>query len=217
MNGWASTRRPWPISAGRSRLEGLSKADRVRATFDRGVALDALERTGEAISEYSAALKLDAGFAPALNNRANAYRRLGKLADAKRDYMAALASANSSREYPYYGLGRIAEAEGDNNTARKYYVEALAANPGYVPASQSLAVLPNQIEPTSFVLHPPGKAPAAQPSPDVIVLHPPAKDAVPHQRGCGRAAQATTKTSAVRPGASCERQSGSEAARCNRR
>ena len=92
---------------------GLSKADRVRTTFDRGVALDALERTAEAISEYSAALKLDARFAPALNNRANAYRRLGRLADAKNDYMAALASAQTSREYPYYGLGRIAEAQGD--------------------------------------------------------------------------------------------------------
>jgi len=160
---------------------GLSKADRVRTTFDCGVAQDALNRTGEAISEYSAALKLDARFAPALNNRANAYRRLGRLADAKNDYMAALASAQTAREYPYYGLGRIAEAQGDTKAARKYFVQALAANPGYVPASQSLAVLPNQLEPASFVLHPPGKAPAAQPSPDVIVLRPPAKAAAPRQ------------------------------------
>ena len=160
---------------------GLSIADRVRTTFDRGVAFDALQRTAEAISEYSAALKLDARFAPALNNRANAYRRLGKLADAKNDYMAALACARTSREYPYYGLGRIAEAQGDTTTARKDYVQALAANPGYVPASQSLAVLPNPGRTGVLRLHPPGKAPAAQPSPDAIVLHPPAKAAAPRQ------------------------------------
>ena len=119
---------------------GLGQADRVRTTFDSGVALDALGRTGEAISEYSQALKLDPRFAPALNNRANAYRRLGKLADAKRDYLAALASADPSREYPYYGLGRIAEAQGDPKAAGKYYLEALAANPSYAPAAQSMAV-----------------------------------------------------------------------------
>ncbi len=81
----------------------LPHADLVRATFDQGVALDALGRTKEAIARYSAAIGLQSDFAPALNNRGNAFRRLGRIEQAKRDYFAALKSPGAAREFNYYG------------------------------------------------------------------------------------------------------------------
>ena len=110
-------------------MKALSAPDRVRAIFDRGVALDALGRTKNAIRDYSDAIRLDPHFAPALNNRANAYRRLGKLNEAKQDYLAALACSDVAREYPYYGLAQIAEKLGDIDTARDYYTKPLSPIP----------------------------------------------------------------------------------------
>ena len=139
--------------------KALSLPARVRAVFDRGVALDALGRTKDAVRDYSEAIGIDSHFAPALSNRANAYRRLGRLTEAKRDYLAALAAGNSAREYPYYGLGQIAEKLGDIETARDFYSKALAANPGYVLAAQSLTAL-NHAQRASIVLRPPPVKPA---------------------------------------------------------
>ena len=121
--------------------KALSDADTARALFDRGVAYDGLGNMRAAVDDYSAALRLDAGLAPALNNRANAFRRAGQLVEAKRDYWAALKCPSGAREYPYNGLGLIAVAEGDKDAARGYFQKALAANPGFAPAAQSLAAL----------------------------------------------------------------------------
>ena len=107
--------------------KGLLPSDRARAIFARGVALDALGRTNDAVRDYSEAVRLDPHFAPAFNNRANAYRRQGRLAPAKRDYLMALASSNAAREYPYFGLGQIAQAQGEPEAARDYYRKALTA------------------------------------------------------------------------------------------
>ena len=139
-------------------LKALSPPDRVRATFDCGVALDALGRTTQAIADYSEAVSLDPHFAPALSNRANAYRRLGQLREAKRDYLAALATGNAAREYPYYGLAQIAEKQGDIETARDYYRKALAANPSFVLAVQSLTALDHATR-DPVVLRPPDPKP----------------------------------------------------------
>ncbi len=132
----------------------LTSPDRVRAIFDRGVAFDALGRTQDALADYSAAIRLQPDFAPALNNRANVYRRQGKLALAKRDYLVALTSRNAAREYPYFGLGQIAQAQSDSETARDYYRKALLANPGYALAAQSLAALDSVMKPVSYAVHP---------------------------------------------------------------
>jgi tetratricopeptide (TPR) repeat protein len=122
-------------------LNDVSQSDRVRAFFDRGVAYDALGDTPKAIEDYTAAVRLDPRFGPAYNNRANVYRRAGRLADAKRDYRTALSCPEVSREYPLYGLGQIAEKEGHAAEAHAFYQQALAANPGYALAAQSLGAL----------------------------------------------------------------------------
>lgn len=121
--------------------KALSRADTVRAYFDRGVAYDSLGMGREAINDYSSAVRLDSVFSPALNNRANAYRRLGRFEQAKRDYFAALKCAGVLREYPFYGLGQLAEKRGDRDTARDYYLKALAANPAFALAAQALTGL----------------------------------------------------------------------------
>ncbi|MDE2111682.1 MAG: tetratricopeptide repeat protein [Alphaproteobacteria bacterium] len=159
--------------------KGLVPADRVRAIFDRGVARDALGQTRDAIRDYSEAIRLDPHFAPALNNRANAYRRLGRLTDAKHDYLRALSCPNVAREYPYFGLAQIAQAMGDLTTARDYYNKALAANPAYALAAQNLAALPREAAPTPLVLVRPSASKPASPKrvqeaeATSFVLHPP--------------------------------------------
>jgi tetratricopeptide (TPR) repeat protein len=122
-------------------LNALPRDESSRAFFDRGVSLDELGRTEEAITDYSAALKIAPSFAPALNNRGNAERRLGRLDDAKADYQASLAAGDPQKEYPYYGLGQIAETQGDAKGAAEDYRMALAANGKYALATQRLAAL----------------------------------------------------------------------------
>jgi len=138
-------------------LDGLPKDELARAYFDRGVTEDELGRTADAIADYSAALKIGPSFGPALNNRANALRRQNRLAEAKADYQAALEAGDREKEYPYYGLGQIAEAEGDAKAAAEDYRMALAANGQYMLAAQRLSALGSQ--PGKIDLKPPTPAP----------------------------------------------------------
>ncbi len=119
----------------------LPRGDLARALFDRGVTLDELHRTDEAIADYTQAIQLVPRYATALNNRANAYRRTGRYALARADYQASLAAGNDEPEYPLYGLGRIAEAQKDPAMAKAFYQRALAANSQFTPATQRVAGL----------------------------------------------------------------------------
>jgi tetratricopeptide (TPR) repeat protein len=122
-------------------LKAFAREDLARAFLDRGVALDELGRPDEALADYSAAIVLVPGFPAALNNRANAYRRRGDLQKARRDYQASLVGGNATPEYPLYGLGQIAEAEGDKGAAVGFYRQANVVNPGFTLAAQRLAAL----------------------------------------------------------------------------
>src|SRR5215469_14792263 len=82
----------------------LPTDEQSRALFDRGLLLDGMGRLDEALADYSASLLLSPSFAAALNNRGNVYRRLGRLADARRDYLTALEAGNPQSQYSYYGL-----------------------------------------------------------------------------------------------------------------
>jgi Tfp pilus assembly protein PilF len=142
-------------------IHALPPAEQGLALFERGTALDALGRLPDALGDYEAAVKLMPGSASALNNRANAYRRLGRLEDARKDYLASLAASNSQPEYPYYGLGQVAEAQGNADAARGFYAKALTANSGYRPAADRLAALGGLRDGTVA-------------DKDVVMLHPPA-------------------------------------------
>jgi Tfp pilus assembly protein PilF len=155
---------------------GLSVPEQARAYLERGLVLDGLNRLDDAIGDYGAVLRLVPNSPTALNNRANAFRRQNRLDDARRDYLASLAADNPAPEYPYYGLGQIAEGQGKTGEARNFYVRALAANPGYSLAAQRLTALGGTAPaPDVITLRPPGAAAAGDAQ---IALHPiPAKPA----------------------------------------
>lgn len=119
----------------------LPPDDSARAQYDRGVALDALGRTPEAIDAFTQALALQPGFAEAYTNRGNGRLRLGNLSGAQSDYKAALAAGISSPAYDWYGLGQIAQAQGDFADARACYKKALGADPAFALATAKLAEL----------------------------------------------------------------------------
>ncbi len=169
--------------------KALEPEELARALYDRGVTLDELNRTEDAIGDYTGALRLDPTLAAALNNRGNAYRRLGRLSEARRDYEASIAAGNPHPEYPDYGMGQIAEALAQPTAAREYYRAALAANPQFALAADRLTALgaSTASDPASapIVLRPPGGsdapavvhlAPPRRPKPD-LVLKPAINDA----------------------------------------
>jgi tetratricopeptide (TPR) repeat protein len=155
-------------------LNILPPNEKARALFDRGVTLDELDRTADAIADYSAALVIQPDYAAALNDRANAERRLGKLPEAKADYEASLAAGNTEKKYPFFGLGEIAVMQGDTATAQNDFKAALAQDASYTIAAQRLASL--QSIPPVAKLHEPEK-PAqkladASPSPPKVAEAP---------------------------------------------
>jgi hypothetical protein len=147
----------------------LDRDTEARALFARGLLLDGMNRLDDALKDYSAALALSPKFAAALNNRANLYRRLGHIAEAERDYRASLAAGNPQSQYPYYGLGQIAEARGKIDQAKDFYAKALAADPDFILAKRSLATLD---EPRPIHLRAP-KAAQSEKRIARVILHPP--------------------------------------------
>jgi tetratricopeptide (TPR) repeat protein len=136
-----------------------------------------MNRLDDAIGDYGAVLNLDPRSATALNNRANAYRRENRLEEARRDYLTSLAADGSALEYPYYGLGQIAESEGKPQDAKDFYARAVAANPGYSLAADRLAALGGIPAPAPVMAAQPPKTASAEKSPlapDVkVALAPP--------------------------------------------
>ena len=155
--------------------KGLTTPELARLYLERGLILDSLSRFDDAVGDYGAALRLVPASAPALNNRANVFRRQNKLNDARRDYLASLAADNPAPEYPYYGLGQIAEAQGKPDEARNFYSRALAANPGYGLAGERLAALGGGAPSAApIILKPPASKSADQGFAEApVVLHPP--------------------------------------------
>lgn len=148
----------------------LDRDARTRALFDRGLLLDGMDRLDDALKDYSAALSASPKFAAALNNRANVYRRLRRFAEAQHDYRASLAAGNLQTQYPYYGLGQIAEAQGKTDEARNFYAKALAVAPDFVLASRKMAALD---APQAIHLHPPQKIAQAAKAAEPVILRPP--------------------------------------------
>jgi tetratricopeptide (TPR) repeat protein len=140
----------------------LSADEREQALLQRGFLRDALEKWNEAASDYSAVIALKgAKVATALNNRANIYRRQGKLGPARRDYLAALTAGSGRAQYSYFGLGQIAETQHDLKAARDFYLKAASIDPNYAAAAERLTAL--GAPPTGFVF----------PPDDDVILHPP--------------------------------------------
>ncbi|MEO8896919.1 MAG: tetratricopeptide repeat protein [Rhizomicrobium sp.] len=119
----------------------LINDDQVQALFDRGLLLDGMGRLKDALPDYSAALSLSPNFVAGLNNRASIYTRLGLYAEARRDYLSALATSSPERQYSYFGLGQVAEMQGSLTEAGDFYNRALAVAPQFALAKERLALL----------------------------------------------------------------------------
>jgi len=169
--------------------QALSPQEQARAFLERGLVLDGMNRLNDAIGDYGAVLRLTPNSPAALNNRANALRRQNRFDDARRDYLASLAADNPAPEYPYYGLGRIAESEGKTGVARNFYSRALAANPGYSLAAQRLTVLGGAASNADMI--------TLKPPTDVITLKPPKGVAPPQIVEVGNAAAALRPPAAI--------------------
>jgi tetratricopeptide (TPR) repeat protein len=159
--------------------KALPAAEQAQVLLQRGFLLDSMGRLSDALGDYTAAIGLAPDSAKAaLNNRANIYRRQNRLKEARRDYLAALEGGTPRREYPYTGLGQIAEAQGDVEAARHYYTKAVAANAHYAMAVDRLAALggpaPDSVDNLEVIhLRPPGAKSAAI-DPPVELKPPPA-------------------------------------------
>ena len=162
-------------------LHALPIVELSQAFFARGVTLDKIDRTADAVGDYSAAIRLDPVFAAALNNRANAYRRTGQLAQARADYEASIAAGNPRLEFSEFGLGEIAEAMGQRELALSHYRAALAADSQFTLASERPVVLHAKIDDAPIILRPPQRSdvPALSADPSMVHLRRPS-DGVVH-------------------------------------
>ncbi len=151
----------------------LPPSEQARAYLERGLLLDGMDRLKDAIGDYGAVLSLVPDSSAALNNRANVFRRQKRFDDAKQDYLASLAAGNPAPEYPYYGLGQIAESSGRPDEARNFYAQALAANPGYALAADRMKALGGAPAPAQAITLRPPKSAAVADAP--VVLRPPGR------------------------------------------
>jgi len=150
-----------------------------QAYLQRGFLREGQGLLDEAISDYDVVIA-QKGYstATAFNNRGNIYFRRNRVMDAQRDYLAALAAEGGQSQYSYYGLGRVAESEGDKRAARDFYAKALALDAGYATASERLAAVggpPAAADPAErIVLRPPVAGDASKTGlGDAIALRPP--------------------------------------------
>jgi tetratricopeptide (TPR) repeat protein len=169
---------------------------REQALLQRGFLRDGLGRLDEAVRDYSAVVALRGySLATALNNRANIYRRQNRLAQARRDYLAALSAGGPKPQYSYFGLGQIAETQHDTAAARGFYARATSAAPDYVAAAERLAALGGP--PDGAILErgekivlrppsPPGAVTAASPDDMISSGAPQDKAVVLHPRAANR-------------------------------
>jgi tetratricopeptide (TPR) repeat protein len=168
--------------------KGLTPPERSRFYLEHGLILDGMDRLDEAAEDYTAALRLNPGWGPALNNRANVLRRQRRFEEARRDYLGSLAGDNPAPEYPYYGLGQIAESLGQPDRAKEYYRRAVAANPGYAPATERLLGLGGAPPPQQAIILKPPLLASGEDAP--LILHLPAQ-----KRPAGIAAMPDTVSS----------------------
>jgi tetratricopeptide (TPR) repeat protein len=150
----------------------LPPDEQEQAYLQRGFLREGLGLLEEAIGDYSAVIAAKSySTATALNHRGDIFLRLGRPNDAQTDYLAALAAEGGQSQYAYYGLGRIAESQGDKMAARGFYAKAVNIDPGYAAAAEHLSALGGSIDAAvprqPFALRPPPEANAP------VVLRPP--------------------------------------------
>jgi tetratricopeptide (TPR) repeat protein len=98
---------------------------RAKALFLRGLSFSQLNQRERAINDYDEAIRIDPQFASALNNRADAYLKMGQPAQGVEDIERALTIAPQA---PIYNAtrGQIGQALGDREGAIRDHEAAMA-------------------------------------------------------------------------------------------
>lgn len=98
---------------------------RAEAYFRRGLAYSQLGQYERSIPDYDGAIRIEPWFGPALNNRANAYLKLGRPSEGVADIEQALGLAPND---PVFNAtrGEIAQALGDRELAMQHHDAAMA-------------------------------------------------------------------------------------------
>jgi tetratricopeptide (TPR) repeat protein len=102
------------------------------AHFNVGVALEALGRSGEAASEYEAAVRIDPAYSSAHNNLGNLRLAAGRLAEARQEYERAVEHGPSNAE-AHNNLGAVLIVD-DPARAIALLQRAIALRPEYPEA-----------------------------------------------------------------------------------
>jgi len=103
---------------------------------NRGTALHALKRLGDALDSYERALQCRPDFADALSNRGNALQAFGRQDEALYSYDRALALELDFAE-AHYNRGNVLQALGRLDDAVASYDRALTQKPDYAAASNN--------------------------------------------------------------------------------
>ncbi|CAH1955868.1 unnamed protein product [Acanthoscelides obtectus] len=126
-------------------IDPFNKKTNAKLYFNRATALARLTKTKEAISDCTAALKLDEGYLKALLRRAKCYMDIGEYEDAVRDYEKvykfekskenkcllenAKAALKRSKRKDYYKILGITRSAGDDEIKKAYKKRALIHHP----------------------------------------------------------------------------------------
>lgn len=119
-----------------------------RAYYNRAAAYS---RTGDATraeKDYSKALELNPGYAVAYHNRANIRRQQGRYGEAIADYNAAIdANMGKRAALSFFGRGMAKDANGDKLGAVEDIERAVALDPSFTLARETLSAMAPQLTP----------------------------------------------------------------------
>lgn len=117
-------------------VEIAPQAHGIRNAF--GLILHRLDRSGEAVAQFDAALAADPKFAPAWSNRGAARMALAQLVEARQDFEQSLA-LQPGNPIALNGLAQLAIRRGAAEEGRELALQALARAPGFPPLLLTLA------------------------------------------------------------------------------
>lgn len=110
-----------------------------RPHFNLGVAYTVKDRTGDAIKEYLAAIRVNPGHVKAHNNLGLAYAARGRIGDAVKEYLEAIRTDPDYAE-AHYNLGLAYDSMGRTEEAVGEYLTAVRIDPDYFEAHINLGV-----------------------------------------------------------------------------
>jgi tetratricopeptide (TPR) repeat protein len=131
------------------RIDAMSGKLRALALYNRGLSYQRLQRNSQAVEDYTSALFLDSQFSHAYYSRGILLRDGGQQLFALADFDKALRFNYPEPARVYFAQSLTFEKLRRTEDARDALNKALAANPGYEPAVQRLAVLDGKLVPVA--------------------------------------------------------------------